>query len=39
MSLFRKNESIDTALINAITALRCDKLLGMNAQNIADYFT
>ncbi len=39
MSLFQKNESINTALVNAITALGCDKLLGMNAQDIAVYFT
>ena len=39
MSLLYKNESVDTALVNAITALRCDKLLGMSAQNIAEYFT
>ncbi|MBQ2733368.1 MAG: hypothetical protein IJF74_04345 [Clostridia bacterium] len=39
MSLFHKNGSVDTALVNAITALRCDKLLGMNAQEIAVYFT
>lgn len=39
MSLLYKNESADTALVNAITALRCDKLLGMSAQNIAEYFT